>query len=77
MSYADPYSLPKLFFFFFGFVVCRFCTGKRCFGYFRLRSAMKVFVDVLVRDEKKKTNKKFWWTSFGRTLGVPKQNMFW
>jgi hypothetical protein len=21
--------------------------------------------------------KKFWWTSFGRTLGVPKQNMFW
>jgi hypothetical protein len=22
-------------------------------------------------------NKMFWWTSFGRTLGVPKQNLFW
>jgi hypothetical protein len=40
----------NFFFFFFDFVVCRFCTGKRCFGYFRLSSAMRVLVAVLVRD---------------------------
>ena len=37
-TYADPYctAYRNFFFFFFGFVVCRLCTGKRCFGYFRL-----------------------------------------
>jgi hypothetical protein len=61
---ADACSLPKLFSLFFHFDVCRFCTGKRCFGYFRLWSAMRVFVEVLVCDLKKK--------SFGgQVLGGP------
>ncbi len=54
----------NFFFFFFGFVVCRFCTGKRCFGYFRLRLAMKVFVlfwFVIKKKPKKKVLvDKFW-----------------
>ena len=36
--------------FFFDFDVCRFCTSKRRFGYFRLQLAMPVLVEVLVRD---------------------------
>jgi hypothetical protein len=53
----------NLFCFFLDFVVCRFCTSKRCFGYFRLGLAMRVLVEVLVRDSEKN---KFWLTSFGR-----------
>ena len=64
----------NLFCFFLDFVVCRFCTSKRCFGYFRLGSAMRVLVEVLVRDSEKKQVlvDKFW-----EATGVPKQNMFW
>jgi len=50
--YADAYSLPKLFSFFY-FDICRFRTSKQCFGYFRLWLAMRVLVEVLVRDWEK------------------------
>jgi len=66
----------NLFFFFFDFVVCRFCTGKQCLGYFRLWSAMRVLVAVLVRDWETKQNKKFWWTSFGRPLEYQNKTCF-
>jgi hypothetical protein len=52
----------NLFCFFLDFVVCRFCTSRRCFGYFCLGLAMQVLVEVLVRDSEKN---KFWSTSFG------------
>ncbi len=58
---ANACSLPKLFFSFFDFDVCRFCTSKRCFGYFRLWSAMRVLVEVFVHDwEKTSFGGKFW-----------------
>ncbi len=56
-------AYQNLFCFFFDFVVCRFCTSKRCFGYFCLLLAMRVLVEVLVCDSEKN---KFWSTSFGR-----------
>ena len=43
-AYRNFFSL------FFDFDVCRFCTSKRRFGYFRLQLAMPVLVEVLVRD---------------------------
>ena len=40
----------KMFFLFFPlFVVCRFCTSKRSFGYFFLWLAMQLFVAVFVQ----------------------------
>ena len=55
-------AYQNLFSLFFLFDVCRFFTSKRCVGYFRLWSAMRVLVEVLVRDWEKKTSfgRKFW-----------------
>ena len=43
-AYQNFFSL------FFDFDVCRFCTSKRRFGYFRLQLAMQVLGGDLVRD---------------------------
>jgi hypothetical protein len=59
---VGPYSLQKLFLCFFVFVVCRFCTSKRSFGYVFLDLARCVFIEVFVHDWPKP---KFGWRVFG------------
>jgi hypothetical protein len=56
-----PILMPVLTAYQFFFIVCRFCTSKQCFGYFRLWVAMRVLVEVLVHDwEKNGLVDKFW-----------------